>query len=58
MRTLEALLEKHGKSQSPEQLQVAYPEWECRIPPGGVDALRHLLASLNQNDWWVKLKAR
>ncbi|KAG9316487.1 hypothetical protein JVU11DRAFT_2526 [Chiua virens] len=54
MRALDVMLEKHGKSRGPEQLQAAYPEWESGVPPGGVDALRHLLTSLNQNDWWTK----
>ncbi|KAG6378048.1 Spc98 family-domain-containing protein [Boletus reticuloceps] len=52
MRTLEAMLEKHGKN--PDQLQAACSEGESRVPPGGVDSLRHLLTCLNQNDWWMR----
>ncbi|KAH0827747.1 Spc98 family-domain-containing protein [Lanmaoa asiatica] len=53
MRALEVMLEKHGKGQGPEQLQVAYPEWGSRVPPGGVDSLRHLLTCLSQSEWWM-----
>ncbi|KAG8213811.1 Spc98 family-domain-containing protein [Butyriboletus roseoflavus] len=53
IRTLEVMLERHGKSRGPGQLQVAYPEWQSRVPPGGVDSLRHLLTCLSQNEWWM-----
>lgn len=52
MRTLQIMLEKHGKGRGVGQ-QVAYPEWESRVPPGGVDSLQHLLTCLSQSEWWM-----
>ncbi|KAF9227468.1 hypothetical protein BS17DRAFT_775536 [Gyrodon lividus] len=50
---LEAMLEKHGKpAQRPEQLLATYVECEHRVPPGGIDTLRHLLTRINLTDWW------
>ncbi|KIJ67680.1 hypothetical protein HYDPIDRAFT_173488 [Hydnomerulius pinastri MD-312] len=51
-KALEVLLEKDAKLARPEDLLATHVEGEHRIPPGGIEALRHFLTRLDISDWW------